>query len=189
MRFLAAGATGLLLALCLLAAKGPAHAEVEKFMRMCEGKLCPSYRVKFTPPPGWEEDTAATREQQFQVFVPRGGSFHSSPAIIYIRVNYNHDKKTVAQFIDMVQGWWRERVPDTKITRIDAVERDNGKPPYQIYLFENASQPRQAFELVGYGEDGDKDGNAYILSIVMTAASKKAIDDAEAGFRAALKAN
>jgi hypothetical protein len=42
---------------------------------------------------------------------------------------------------------------------------------------------------MAYGEDKDKDGNSFFLMIALTAASQKAIDAAEADYRAGLRAH
>jgi len=38
----------------------PAKAEIEKFMRQCDGKLCASFRASITISDGWIEDKEAT---------------------------------------------------------------------------------------------------------------------------------
>ena len=42
--------------------------------------------------------------------------------------------------------------------------------------------------MMAYGEDRDKDGNAFFLMIALTGSSQKAIADAEAAWRAGLRA-
>jgi hypothetical protein len=149
-----------LLSMIFLAALGAnAGAEVEKFIQIGDGQLRPYFRLKFTPPVGWAQDPKATQENGMPIYVPKGKTFGDAPALMYIRVSYNADK------------------------------RANGKVDFQIYHFVNPSKPQQAYELMAYGEDADKDGNSYFLMIALTAAAQKAIDSAEADYRAGLRAH
>ena len=179
-------------ALCvalLLSFALPASAEVEKFMTIDNGQMQPHFRLKFTPPKGWAEDKTATEENGLPIYVPEGKNFGNAPALMYIRVSYNSDKRTMAKFIEVAHERWRESVKDTKIDKLASEKRANGQPDFQVYHFVNPSEPQQAYELMAYGEDKDKDGNSFFLMIALTAASQKDIDAAEADYRAGLRAH
>ena len=108
---------------------------------------------------------------------------------MYVKVSYNSDKRSMEKFIEVAHERWRNAEKDAKIEKLATEKRANGKADFQIYHFVNPSKPQQAYEVLAYGEDSDKDGNAYFLMIALTAASQKAIDQAEADYRAGLRAH
>ena len=173
----------------LLALAAPASAEVEKFMTVANGKMHPYFRLKFTPPKGWVEDKEATTENGLPIYVPQGKDFGNAPALMYIRVSYNADKRTMEKFIEVAHQRWTERVKDSKIDRLANEPRANGMPDFQIYHFHNPGESQQAYEMMAYGEDKDKDGNSFFLMIALTGATQKALDEAEAAYRAGLHAH
>jgi hypothetical protein len=166
-----------------------AGAEVEKFMQLGDGKLHPYFRLKFTPPKGWAQDADATRENGVAMFVPVGMNFGNAPALMYIRVSYNSDKRSMEKFIEVAHERWKQEVKDTKIDQLASEKRANGMADFQIYHFVNPSQPQQAYELMAYGEDKDNDGNSFFLMIALSAANQKALDAAEPDYRAGLRAH
>lgn len=174
---------------CLAAFVTSAPAEVEKFMRPCDGKLCPYFRLKFTPPAGWVEDTEATKENGLPIYVPKGMSFADAPALMYIRVSYNNDKRSMKKFIEVAHERWRQAEKQSKVDKLASEKRASGKPDFQIYHFYNPSRPQQAYEMIAYGEDTDKDGNSFFLMIGLTGAEQKSLDTAETAFRAGLHAH
>jgi hypothetical protein len=177
------------LAVATIGAVFPASAEVEKFMRFSQGQMHPYYQLKFTPPKGWTEDKAATKQNGVPMYVPKGKSFGSAPALMYIKVSHNADKRDLEKFIEVAHGLWHDEVQDSKIVLAKSEKRDNGKPEFQVYHFENPSQKQQAYETMAYGEDQDKDGNSFFLMIALSGASQKALDGAEADYRAGLRAH
>ena len=175
--------------LFLAALAANARAEVEKFMQLGEGELRPYFRLKFTPPEGWVQDAKATQENGLPIYVPKGKTFGNAPALMYIRVSYNADQRTMEKFIEVAHERWKNAVKDSKIDKMAGERRANGKADFQVYHFVNPSQPQQAYELMAYGDDTDKDGNAYFLMIALTAAVQKAINAAEVDYRAGLRAH
>ncbi|MES1154893.1 MAG: hypothetical protein ABUL48_00540 [Pseudorhodoplanes sp.] len=167
----------------------PASAEVQKFMSVSNGKMHPYFRLKFTPPKGWVQDLGATKEYGMPMYVPQGMDFGSAPALIYIQVSYNSDKRSLEKFIEVAHERWANEVKDTKIEKVGVEKRANSLPDFQIYHFRNPSQPQQAYELMAYGEDKDNDGNTFFLMIALSGASQKALDGAEADYRAGLRAH
>jgi hypothetical protein len=175
------------LAFLLLTLAAPAGAEVEKFMRPSGGSLQPYFRMKFTPPAGWVQDNEATKENDMAIYVPEGEDFSSAPALIYIRVSYNSDQRSLAKFIEVAHERWKAAVKNSKIEKRPSEKRANGQPGFQIYHFTNPSDPQQAYELMAYGEDKDKDNNAFFLMIALTGTSQQALASAEAAYRASLR--
>ena len=181
---------GTVLALTLLACAGTARAEVQKFIVNCGGKLCPYYQIALTPPPGWVLDARATWHNKIQMMVPQGTDFASAPALIYVQVFPHRDKNhTLADFARVSNDRWRAHVKDAKITALPTVKRANGKPGFFRFAFENPSKKEQAYELGAFGIDTDKDGNEFVLDVVMTGADKAALDRAEKAYVAFLKAH
>jgi len=163
-------------------------AEVNKFISLCAGqKLCARYRLVLTPPPGWVEETEATKRHGIQMLVPRGRTFASADALLYVKVSLKQKDQDLTAFIAVSQGRWRQSVSDTKITRIDDVPRKNGMPAFISYRYENPSRPQQAFEAVSYAHDKDKDGNIFVLMVALTGAKKEAIDQAMDAYRGFLR--
>ncbi len=179
---------GTALVSALLACAGPAHAEVQKFINKCGDKLCPYYQIGLTPPAGWVLDARATWHNKVQMMVPQGTTFNTAPALIYVQVFYHRDKQqSLAEFARVSNERWRAQVKDAKITELPAVERANGKPGYLRFAFENPSKKEQAYELGAFGIDSDKDGNEFVLDVVLTGADKAALDRAEKAYVAFLK--
>lgn len=166
-----------------------ARAEVEKFIQLNNGQMRPFFRLKFTPPNGWVQDMDASKKNGLPMYVPKGKDFGSAPAVMYVRVSFNSDKRSMDKFIEVAHERWREAVKDTKIDKIASEKRDNGQPDFLIYHFENPSRPQQAYEMIAYGEDKDKDGNPFFLMIALSAASQKALDGADTDYRAGLRAH
>jgi hypothetical protein len=170
-------------------ASAPAAAEVEKIMQVCDGnKLCAFFRASFVPPDGWIEDKESTRKMGAVIFVPRGQTFHSAGAIIYATARFNRDKKPITDFIEQDQARWREKAKDVKITGLPQVARANGNEAFRHFQFEAPSMKSQPFERVATVADSDKDGNAFVVGLVLSAKSEKALSAAEPAYLAMLKA-
>jgi len=157
----------------------PAGAEVQKIMQVCNEKLCPSFTLVLTPPTDWDLDKAASEENRVQMLIPRGLNFHDARAVIYIRVSAKDKNQPLSDFIRVSQERWRQAVTDTKISKLPPVERGNGKAAFEPFRYENPSRPQQPFELVAFGTDTDKDGNDFILTVVMSGKDQKAIEQAQ----------
>ncbi len=125
---------------------GFARAEVQKFIKPCSGqKLCPSYRVVLTPPDGWVVDQDATAKNNVQMLVPKGKTFATAPALIYVQVFYHPDKQqTLADFARVSNERWLASVSGAKITELPAVDRPNGKPGFLSFAFDNPKDAQQA---------------------------------------------
>lgn len=165
----------------------PAHAEIEKIMHLCDQKLCPSFRASITVPDGWVEDSEATKYFNAQFLLPQGVEFDDAPAKIYVVVRYNRTKQPIADFIPDAIADWQSRAKDAKIARLDDLSRGDGKPAFERRQFEAKSLKEQGYELQSVTTDGDKDGNAFIVTVVLSANSRKALEAAEPAYLAILR--
>ena len=177
------------LAAAVIICSTAARAEVQKFLNPCGGqKLCASYALVLTPPDGWVVDAKATSENKVQIMVPKGQSLATAEPLIYVQVFYQPDKQqALADFARLSNARWLAANPKAKITELPAVERANGKPAFLRFTFENPGKARQAYEVGALGADSDKDGNDFVLDVVMTGNSKAALDRADAAYTAFLK--
>ena len=158
-------------------------------MHMEGGHMRPEFRLKFNPPKGWSEDQSASRKTGLPIYVPTGSSFANAPALMYVKVTYNSDLRTMDKFVEVAHEQWKASTVDVKIDAMSDERRSNIDRPYRIYHFVNPSMPQQAYELMAYGEDQDGDGNRYFVMIGLSAATQTAIDKAETSFRKALQKN
>jgi hypothetical protein len=167
------------------------RAEVQKILHPCGGlQLCASYQLVLTPPDGWVVDEKATSDNKVQVMVPKGQSFATAEPLIYVQVFYHPDKQqALADFARSSNARWLAANPRSKITEMPAIERANGKPAFLRFGMENPGKLQQAFEIGALGPDTDKDGNVFVLDVVMSGSSKQALDRADAIYVAFLKAN
>jgi hypothetical protein len=180
-----------LVAAAILFCGAGARAEVQKFLNPCPGQqLCPSFRLIMTPPDGWVIDGPATKENDVQIMVPKGKTFANAEPLMYVQVFYHRDKQqTLEDFARVSNERWLAASAKSKITALPTVARGNGKPGFLRYLYENPTKAQQAYEMGAFGIDGDKDGNEFVLDVVMTGNSKKALDRAEKDYVGFLKAN
>lgn len=179
------------LAALAIAFAGAAAADVQKFLNPCGGaQLCASYQLVLTPPDGWALDKKASAENRVQIVVPKGKSFADAPALIYVQVFYHPDRQqTLADFARVSNDRWLAANKSAKISPLPAVERTNGKEGFLRFVFENPAKPQQAYEVGAFGADTDKDGNSFVLDVVLTGGDKKAIDSADKAYTAFLKAH
>jgi hypothetical protein len=171
----------------LLAAGSPAQSEITKYMRDCGGRLCPYLRASVAVPEGWQEDEASSREKNVQIIVPKGRTFNNAGAIIYTTVQFNADKRPIAALVSEDQADWRNKVHDLKIEHLPDVARASGQEPFLQYQFEMPNRKSQPFERIATTADVDKDGNAFLVGIVLTATSMRALKAAEPTYLAILK--
>ena len=187
-------ATFSLLTLLLIASliwAAAARAEVQKLLHPCGGlQLCASYQLILTPPDGWVIDEKATSENKVQIMVPKGQSFATAEPLIYVQVFYHPDKQqTLADFARQSNARWLAANPRSKINEMPAVERANGKPAFLRFAMENPGKAQQAYEIGALGPDTDKDGNDFVLDVVMSGSSKTALEGADEVYVGFLKAN
>jgi hypothetical protein len=175
-----------LAALSLLAA--PATAEIEKFMRDCDGKLCAYFKASITVPEGWAEDKEASRALGVQMLLPKDQPFEAAPAKIYALVRYNKDKQPVSAITRDTYRDWKERSKKAKIAKLADVARANGKPAFERHYFEAPELDEQGYETTSLVADSDKDGNPFVVVLVLSTNTRKAFKASEAAYLSILKA-
>ena len=177
-----------LFAAALIFCSAAARAEVEKFLNPCSGQqLCPSFRLLLTPPDGWVLDQQATRRTTSRSSFPKARIATAEP-LMYVQVFYHKDKQqSLADFARVSNERWLAASGNAKITDLPAVARANGKPGFLRFAYENPNKAQQAYEVGAFGIDSDKDGNEFVLDIVMTGSTKKALDRAENDYVGFLK--
>jgi hypothetical protein len=166
----------------------PAHAEIEKFMRHCDMKLCVVYRAPITVVDGWAEHEEASHELGVQMLLPKGQDFEAAPAKIYVLVRYNTDKQPVSAIARDTYSDWKKRAKSAKVAKLADVARANGKPAFERHQFEAPKLEEQGFETTALAADSDKDGNAYVVVICLSANTREAYKSAEAAYLSILKA-
>jgi hypothetical protein len=164
----------------------PARATIEKIMNQCNGKLCPFFRASIVIPDGWVEDRDATRHFNSQFLLPKSTDFEKAAAKIYVLVKYNRRKQPISDFVPDNLADWRSRAKDAKITDLDDLPRGNGKTAFVRHQFEAGSLHEQGYELEAITTDSDTDGNDFLVSITLSANSRKALKAAEPAYMAIL---
>jgi hypothetical protein len=164
-----------------------ASAEIKKMMAVCGGqKLCPWFQSTVSAPKGWVEDKASGERHFVTMLVPDKKELGFDDPLIYVQTSYHRDQQTLDENIRMNQDLWRKSEPKVRITRLGSTPRSAGREPFQVFLYENPAREQQAFEKIAFAMEKQPDGSHYILTVVNTAASRRAIDDSSAAFAAIL---
>jgi hypothetical protein len=166
----------------------PARAEIQKFMRDCDMKLCAFFKASITAPEDWIEDKEASSALGVQMLLPKGQEFEKAPAKIYALVRYNKDKAPVSSVSRDTYRDWKERSPKAKVAKLAEVPRASGKPAFERHQFEAPELDEQGFEQTALAADSDKDGNAYVVVLVLSANTREAYKANEAAYLSMLKA-
>jgi hypothetical protein len=169
-------------------ASSNASAEIKKVMSACEAqKLCAWLPATVAPPEGWVEDKESSAQHFVTMLVPDKDNLGFDDPIIYVQISYRRDQQTLAENVRMNQDIWRKSEPKVRITPLGTVARGGGgKDAFQAFLYENPTHPKQAFEKMAFALEKLPDGGHYILTVVDTAATRKAVEDSSAAFQAVL---
>ena len=170
-----------------LSGTSPATAEIRKLIQSCPGKLCAYYLPDLPKPKGWIVETEATDANRIAVLVPAGTDFSSAEALIYGRAYLNTEKTSVEARAATSNEKWIAAAKGAKIERLPDAIRAKGGTPFQVFHYLNPENAQQKAELVAFGEDVDKEGNAYGVQIVLTTGSEAALKKNEAAFLGILK--
>ena len=169
-----------------LIATAPAVAAIEKIMNQCDGKLCPFFRASIVIPDGWVEDRDATRHFNSQFLLPKGSDFEKAAAKISVAIIYNRKKQPISDFMPENIADWQSRAKDAKIADLDDLPRVDGKVAFVRHQFEAGSLHEQGYELQAVTTDSDNDGNEFLVTITLSANSRKALKAAEPAYMAIL---
>jgi hypothetical protein len=122
------------------------------------------------------------------MMLPKGLDFEKAPAKIYVLVRYNKDKGPVSAIARDTYSDWKKRAKNAKVSKLPEVARANGKPAFERHQFEASKLEEQGFETTSLVADIDKDGNAYVVVVCLSANTREAFKSAEAAYLSILKA-
>ena len=159
-----------------------AAAGVEKMVSDCGAGTCDYDSAAIPAPAGWVHDEFAERTMHMKVLVRDGQSFASTDAYILATVLPNLDNVSIADHVFRGQKYMRLQVPDLKIKALPDMARGKGKAAYQVYQYEKPSTSKRRFERIATTMDTDKDGNAFVVGISLTADSEQALQAAEGSY-------
>lgn len=154
-------------------------------MTMCAGqKLSAWYKAVVPPPKHWTEDKEYGNAHFVTAYFPDKPSLE---ALIYVQVSLHRNNQTLEQNIQQNQGIWRKSEPRVKITPLAPVSRGGKRAPFMVFLYENPTRPKQAFEMVAFTLEKRPDGSHFIVTVVEAASSRKAIDDSRDAYMTLLR--
>jgi hypothetical protein len=165
----------------------PALAEIQKRASMCPGqKMCFWLKAVVAAPAGWREDEAYGNASFLTTFLPDKAQLGPDAPLIYVQVSLHQDNQTLDQNIAQNQSLWRKSEPKAKITALADVARGGDRLPFKVFLYENPTHPKQAFEMLAFTLETQPDGSHYIITVVDTASSRTAIDGSRDAYMAVL---
>ena len=98
------------------------------------------------------------------------------------------DKKPVSAITQDTYRDWKNRAKNAKVSKLPETARANGKPAFERHQFEAPKLEEQGFETTSMAADIDKDGNAYVVVVCLSANTREAFKSAEAAYLSILKA-
>jgi hypothetical protein len=108
-----------------------AHAEVQKIMNLCDGKLCPFFKLVITPPHGWVIEKDATNKNKVQILVPEGKNFGNAEPLIYVKVSWHKDKQeSLADFARISNEHWQAGASDARIRSLRRSSAPTANRPF-----------------------------------------------------------
>jgi hypothetical protein len=177
----------LMTALAGLGAIPAAAAGVEKMVSDCGKGTCDYDSAAIATPAGWVHDEFAERTMHMKVMVRDGQSFASTDAFILATVLPNLDNVSISDHVFQGQKYMRLQVPDLKIKALPDIARAKGKPGFLVFQYEKPGSTKRRFERIATTMDTDKDGNAFVVGISLTADSADALQAAEAAYLEVLR--
>ena len=159
-----------------------AAAGVEKMVSDCGAGTCDYDSAAIATPAGWVHDEFAERTMHMKVLVHDGQSFASTDVFILATVLPNLDDVSIADHVFRGQKYMRLQVPDLKIKALPDIARAKGKAGFLVYQYEKPNSTKRRFERIATTMEKDKDGNAFVVGISLTADSADALQAAEAAY-------
>jgi hypothetical protein len=164
-----------------------AAAGVEQMLSDCGAGSCPYDSASISAPAGWVHDEFAERTMHMKVLVRDGQSFASTEVFILATVLPNLDNVSIADHVFRGQKYMRLQVPELKIKALPDIARAKGKAGFLVFQYEKPGSTKRRFERIATTMDTDKDGNAFVVGISLTADSAKALEAAEAAYLEVLR--
>jgi hypothetical protein len=170
------------------AAIAPAQAvDVKRFMETCEGnRLCPWFLAVTAPPAGWRIDEDFGRRNRMLALLPDKEKLGPRDPLIYVRTTFNGDDRSLDVQAANSNQRWREAAGKVEIERLPDIARKAGAGVWQVYRYRNFDRPRQAYELLAFGEHGDSGGQKFFYMVALSGAQRDIIDAAETAWREVL---
>ena len=159
-----------------------AAAGVEKMVSDCGAGTCDYDSASIATPAGWVHDEFAERTMHMKVLVRDGQTFASTDVFILATVLPNLDDVSIADHVFRGQKYMRLQVPDLKIKALPDIARAKGKAGFLVYQYEKPNSTKRRFERIATTMEKDKDGNAFVVGISLTADSADALQAAEAAY-------
>lgn len=170
-------AAGALMAALTLSASAEA-GNLRRFIGACDGRLCPWFVADIAAPKGWREDIAYGQQQKMLVLLPEKAKLGPEDPLIYLRTTFNNDGRTLDQQAETSNRRWQQAAGQTAITRLPDIPRAAGKGVWQVFRYENPGKPRQAHELLAFGEHAEGEGQKFFHMVVITGATAETLDKA-----------
>jgi hypothetical protein len=162
-------------------------AGVEKMVSGCGAGTCDYDSAAIATPAGWTHDEFAERTMHMKVLVRDGQSFAAADVFILATVLPNLDNVSISDHVFRGQKYMRLQVPDLKIKALPDIARAKGKAGFQVYQYEKPGAEKRRFERIATTMEKDKDGNAFVVGISLTADSAEALQAAEASYLEVLR--
>jgi hypothetical protein len=170
----------------VIATSMPVLAEASWIRPSCGHAPCPDglYGVSLTISNGWERHPS--KNPQVMILVPNGGCFYceSRGPFIELTVELNSENKSVAEFTEEQQARWRANIPRGTIGRLPDVERIDRRESFQVHQVEDSRGRR--FERMAITSEREKRGNTLLVSVILGAGSRRALQGAEPAYLAVL---
>ncbi|HRE22063.1 MAG TPA: hypothetical protein PKW21_13705 [Rhabdaerophilum sp.] len=159
-------------------------ADVKRFIEPCgSGKLCPWYQADIAAPASFRVDPDFSRGNRLLAFFPDRAKLGPDDPLIYIRTSQNDDNRSLDTQVSTSNARWKEMVKDSKVERLADIERADGKGKWQVFRYTNPSRPRQAHEMLAFGEHVETSGQKFFYMVTISAANEKAVSGALPAWR------
>lgn len=140
----------------------------------CQG-ICLHWWPKVTPPKGWTQDMGASQEYNLNFMVPKDGN---GDVVIYANAQQlKGQAATVAGFMADDRATFERHNKGLKV--VDGpllVTGDGQKMPTLIFNPAPGQAQPGRWEIAAYGRETDKEGNAYYLVFILSAATEAGRD-------------
>jgi hypothetical protein len=168
-----------------------AQAEIKKRAKLCDGgdisKICPFFLPSFKVPEGWVRDESRGNQLGVDLFVPAGKNFGNAPALIYADARPLSKDTTLEQWVNGSDEKWKTAGTGAAVSSLASSEFDIGKSDLLFRRYENKALKNQPSELIAYFVEQDENKQSYVVRLVVSGLSEKAVAEARNTFALMLK--
>lgn len=162
-------------------------ADVKRYMEPCEGsRLCPWFLADVAPPAGWVSDENFGRANKLLALFPKKENLGPADPLIYVRTTYNNDNRSLDMQATNSNNRWKQAAGKVDVERLPDVARSGDKGVWQVYRYRNYDRPRQAHELLAFGEHIETSGQKFFYMVALSGAQRDIVDKAEHVWREVL---